>query len=172
MALERLHDLATLPVPQVEDPVVGPGDDERRVRERRADEVLRGVRVRLVSCQWTELRVRRQFLVSGSLKKRWVETARTMRTSQSRIELSRELVRRYTSVMSTEVTSPTCAVSVRMLSPDTVSQNRTCPSFDLWHRRLALPKELWDRKPHPLTMRFPKGLKRTEETLSEWPAGS
>lgn len=111
-------------------------------------------------------------MVSGSLKKRWVETARTMRTSQSRIELSRELVRRYTSVMSTEVTSPTCAVSVRMLSPDTVSQNRTCPSFDLWHRRLALPKELWDRKPHPLTMRFPKGLKRTEETLSEWPAGS
>ena len=64
---------------------------------------------------------------------------RTIRTSQSRIELSRELVRRYTSVMSTEVTSPTCAVSVRMLRPETVSQNRTCPSFELSKPKLAVP---------------------------------
>lgn len=48
----------------------------------------------------------------------------TILTSQSLMELSRELVKRYTSVMSTEVTSPTWAVRVRMLRPDTVSQNR------------------------------------------------
>lgn len=53
--------------------------------------------------------------------------------------------------MSTEVTSPSWAFSVRMHKPETESQKRTLLSLD------------------PDTIRFPSGLNMTDEMDSEWP---
>ncbi len=53
--------------------------------------------------------------------------------------------------MSTEVTSPSWALRVRMHRPETESQKRTLLSFE------------------PETIRLPSGLNMTDEIDSEWP---
>lgn len=67
----------------------------------------------------------------ASFSNSWLKPKLTIRTSHSRTELSREFVSKYESLMSTDVTSPNCALRVRIHSPLTESQNLTLESLDL-----------------------------------------
>lgn len=77
--------------------------------------------------------------------------------------------------MSTEVTSPNCALRVRMHKPLTESQNRTFESFELEEitdEPLSLTHSVTsavENRAYPLTIRLPSGLNMTEDIESEWP---